>query len=378
MKVLLVTPQFAPAPGGASVDFGIYAKYLAEMEDDVEDIVVLTGRWPGAPLIETLSDGRVKVYRILPHISGGHSRMGWIVREMMRVPISLAITFLVGAFKGSDIVHVHKTRSYGGAVVAGRLLGLPVVGDVRDLFDLDIFKYSTMFVVCAKAGLEKLKNDGIAEERMIYLPVPFEMEPDVDDSTYEEMRNGTLGKASYIIYVGDMSDAKGVPELLKGIEALRKKEKEWKDLHLVLCGRDVMDENLRGRLHRSDDTHYIEQCTHAQVMGLMKHAEVVILPSKWEIFGRTCIEGVILGRKVVFPGCVPEYREMGGPFVLSEITPSAISKALDDALRAGKGPDYPLERHDARKVCKDLLGVYNRLLDIKPKKGHRSKVKNHQ
>jgi len=94
----------------------------------------------------------------------------------------------------------------------------------------------------------------------------------------------------------------------------------------------------------------------------MKHAEAVILPSKFELFPRVCVEACMMGAKVIFPPCVPEFREMFQDFVLPEITPKAIAATLERVLGSDERPTYPFEIHDGKNVSDRIFGVYKKLL----------------
>jgi glycosyltransferase involved in cell wall biosynthesis len=279
--------------------------------------------------------------------------------EAFRIPRSYVITLKLGRSLNVDIVHVHKTRSYSGAVLAARSLGLPSIVDVRDLDSLHFFKGATRFIACSLLTKEMVLDAGIAPTSVHHLPVPFESKMERDLSAYDELRTQMKEGGGYILFVGDITEMKGIPELVKGFKRLRK---DRPDLHLVLVGRDLMDRRLEELIEDGGAIHVLGPRSHPETMGLMEHAEVVILPSRSEGFPRTCIEALMLGTKVIFPPVVPEFKESVGDFVLSEITPNSIELKVKEVLSRDDRPDYPLERHFAERICRDVLEIYKDLL----------------
>ncbi len=354
MKVLIVAPLFPPATGGSATYYGLLADNLAA-SSEVEAVTVLTSRWPGAPARETV--GRVKVRRLLPRLPTARTRGGWLLGEVLRLPRSLALTLLVAREARADLLHVHKTRAYGGAVLAGRLLGRPVVGDVRDMFDPDLFRLSTVLIACGEAAVDKLRAAGVPEDRVALQPIPVDLEPKVDEAAREALGQ-RIGDRGYVLYVGDLARQKGVPELL---EAFRGMRGDGSDLDLVLVGKDPMGE--LGRVE-GEGVHVLGALPHPQVLGLMRGAEAVVLPSRFELYPRVCVEGVLMGTRVVFPPVVPEFRELVGDFVLPEVTPAAIRRTLERVLASDARPEYPLEQHDIDAIGRGVLDIYRRVLKV--------------
>jgi glycosyltransferase involved in cell wall biosynthesis len=302
--------------------------------------------------------GEVRVRRLLPRLPFARTRAGWLVGEVLRFPRSVALTCLVARETRADIIHVHKTRSYSGAVVAGRLLGRPVVGDVRDMFDPDLFRMSTFLIACGQAAVTKLTAGGIPEDRIELLPIPVDLEPEVDESVFEEQLKGVLGDRGFILYVGDLSGPKGVPELLEAYRAMRG---DRKDLDLVLVGKEVTDKG--GLVTAGEGVHALGPLPHPQVLGLMRRSRVLVLPSRFELYPRVCVEGMLMGTRVVFPPVVPEFRELVPDHVLPEITPEAIRETLERVLASDDRPDYPMERHDIGYITRGVLDIYRRLVN---------------
>jgi glycosyltransferase involved in cell wall biosynthesis len=355
MKVLIVAPLFPPATGGSATYYGLLTEHLAA-SPEVESVTVLTSRWPGSPAREALGD--VQVRRLLPPLPLARTRGGWLVGEVLRLPRTVALTCLVARETRADVLHVHKTRSYSGAVVAGRLLRRPVVGDVRDMFDPDLFRMSTLLIACGQAAVGRLTEKGIPEDRVQLLPIPVDLEPVVDEGAREELLRGRLGDRGFILYVGDLSAPKGVPELL---EAYRRMREDRQDLDLVLVGKEVTSGG--GVATSGEGVHVLGPLPHPQVLGLMRHAQVLILPSRFELYPRVCVEGVLMGTRVVFPPVVPEFRELVPDHVLPKVTPEAIRETLERVLASDDRPDYPLGTHDIGAITRGVLDIYRRLVN---------------
>ena len=313
---------------------------------------MLSTFWPGEP--ERKVKGKLTVLRKLPPLPKASTRIGWVLGEVLRFPFSFFITLATALNTRPDLLHVHKTRSLGGAVLAGKLLRIPVLCDVQDLHTLDVYRISDHFIACGQAAIEKMSDSGIPKDRIDLYPVPIPLKGPVDEGGFEELSKGPLKGKKFVLYVGEVSEMKGIPELIEGFKELRKGHK---DLALLLVGRSIM-----GDLPRFDWLHSPGPMPYPKVLGLMKHAEAVILPSKFELFPRVCVEACMMGAKVVFPPCVPEFREMFKDFVLPEITPKAITRTLERVLGSEDRPKYPFDIHDGKKVADKIIATYRKML----------------
>ena len=356
MRILLVAPLYPPAIGGCATYFNILTDCLKDHEE-VDLVAVLTAKLEGVPKEE--ASGKVRIFRHLPPLPDASSRIGWIMGESFRIPISYFTTLKLGRSLDVDVVHVHKTRSYSGAVLAARSLGVPSIVDVRDLDSLHFFKGANGFIACSLSVKEMVLDAGIPPAAVHHLPVPFETKMERDLSAYDGLPKDVKEGEGYLLFVGDITEMKGIPELIKGFIRVRRGHP---DLDLVLVGRNLMGKRLAELIGDEEAIHATGPLSHPETMGLMEHAEIVILPSRSEGFPRTCIEALRMGAKVIFPSVVPEFRESVGDFVLSEITPDSIELKVKEVLSRDDRPNYPLERHVAEKICKDVLEIYKDLL----------------
>gem|GEM_PF-5985828 len=347
----MVAPQFPPQSGGCALTFGSFVDNF-EKGKDIDTITMLSTFWPGEP--ERKVKGKLTVLRKLPPLPKASTRIGWVLGEVLRFPFSFFITLATALNTRPDLLHVHKTRSLGGAVLAGKLLRIPVLCDVQDLHTLDVYRISDHFIACGQAAIEKMSDSGIPKDRIDLYPVPIPLKGPVDEGGFEELSKGPLKGKKFVLYVGEVSEMKGIPELIEGFKELRKGHK---DLALLLVGRSIM-----GDLPRFDWLHSPGPMPYPKVLGLMKHAEAVILPSKFELFPRVCVEACMMGAKVVFPPCVPEFREMFKDFVLPEITPKAITRTLERVLGSEDRPKYPFDIHDGKKVADKIIATYRKML----------------
>ena len=315
---------------------------------DIERITMLSTFWPGEP--ERKLKGKLTVLRKLPPVPKASTRIGWILGEVLRFPFSFFITLAAAIGTRPDLLHLFKSRSYGGAVLAGKLLRMC---DVQDLHSLDVYRISDHFITCGRVAIQTLSDAGIPKDRIDYYPVPISLKGPVDEGGFEELSEGPLKGKRFVLYVGEVSEMKGIPELIEGFKELRKAHK---DLDLLIVGRSIM-----GDLPRFDWLHSPGPMPYPKVLGLMKHAEALILPSKFEIFGRVCVEACMMGAKVVFPPRVPEF-EVCKDFVLPTITPKAIAQTLERVMASEDRPKYPLEVHDEKKVSEKIIATYKIML----------------
>jgi glycosyltransferase involved in cell wall biosynthesis len=142
-------------------------------------------------------------------------------------------------------------------------------------------------------------------------------------------------KPKVILFVGKVSEAKGVPWLLEAFEDVRSK---IKDVRLVLVG--PMDRNLESRIKNLESAEYLGIIKNQDLPDLFRQVDVVVAPSittkTWEEqVGMVNLQTMACGIPVITTrsGAIPEFVKDGeGAILVPEKDSETITKALIDLL----------------------------------------------
>lgn len=367
MRILFVTPLFLPSLSGAAVYFDTLTREIARQEPDAR-LTILTRRVSGAPAVERC--GAVTVLRRLPRARGGTDG----------TPAGRAAAVVTGAMilgaayrDRSDVVHYHTQASYRVLHALAPCFRARLVADMRDLAaeheGADVRYYARCHrVICAAENVcQYLRRAGFPPEKLAHVPVPLAPLPAPSPASVRAVRArlGLPDEAPYVLHLGHLTPAKGVPELLDAMERL------WAarpDLHLVLAGARAagadasFDHRLAAVLAREPRVHWTGPVGREDVPALLGGAAVFVLASRSEGLPRACLEALSLGVNVVLPPGVPEFARACPDAVLGRVEPGAIAAAVDAALRRARPPAYPLAAHDVGAVAARTLAVYREAL----------------
>jgi len=132
----------------------------------------------------------------------------------------------------------------------------------------------------------------------------------VDTAIFRPLEDEKMDR-SLLLYVGTICEKKGALELVQALDGLVRTRP---DLHLIMIGRNGVDQNRPdyiGRIRREfPETveKHVEFLGHVQNEELVRYynrAGLVVLPSRYESFGRTTIEGMACGAVVVRTNAPP-------------------------------------------------------------------------
>jgi glycosyltransferase involved in cell wall biosynthesis len=139
--------------------------------------------------------------------------------------------------------------------------------------------------------------------------------PEDDDGT--GLRRRYAAGRPYILHLGTLEPRKGLPGLVAAWEALDRERRDSPDL--VLAGRPgwqtgpildrIRSSPLAGRIHLPG---YVDR---GDARELLRHAEIVVLPSEAEGFGLPLAEAISCGSPAVASD-IPALREVGGDAAL--------------------------------------------------------------
>ncbi len=208
-------------------------------------------------------------------------------------PTSLGLRYLPVALKAlrrfqPDIAYLNNgILPHIPALVAARLLGIPVVAHLRGARHLTVWekpalKYVDRFIVLTKWGHEFYRSEGISSEKLHQMYNPLDL-PAFDTRVGETPRFVLEDDAIYAIQIGALKEPKR-PAL--AIEALALAKGECPNLKLVLAGegpsRPALESLIASR-GLTGSVHLLGHCD--QIPALLSRCHIGLLVSRPEYEG---------------------------------------------------------------------------------------------
>jgi glycosyltransferase involved in cell wall biosynthesis len=398
LRILHVTPYYdaAWAYGGIPRLAGTLARGLAQRghhvtvcTTDAGDARARLSSSAGAgsgrrPWPPTRTANGVEL-RVFPNVS---NRLAY--RLQLFVPLGLD-TYLRAHAGAFDIAHIHGCRHLPGVVAARRLqrAGVPYVlapnGTAprierrrlaKRLFDATVGRGvlpgAARVLAVSEAERAQLLGLGVSPGRIRLVPNPIDVaEFDVPPPSGELRRRLGVGDRRLLVYLGQLTPRKNVDVLLRAVAALARP-----DVAVVVAGPDMgVGRALRWearRLGLTERTTFTGILKGRDRLAALADADLVIYPSRDEVFGLVPLEALLCGTAVVVAsdsGCGEIIRRTGG----GRLVPPGDVRALADAIRLALD-DLTAARHAvteaARRVralfgsdavCAELEGVYREL-----------------
>lgn len=337
-RALYLTPIYDPQVGGAAVHFEQITQGLME-EGTIESYTVISSYAPEAPLFERTDGGRV--FRVLFSPKSIHRR--WSKHKVaLNYLIATVFTVLALLLCRVTVVHTHTKPYFSLPVWIARSYGSKIIIDGQDLGSPSFPLTGDVFVSIS----ENIKQKALDRNERIET-IPVGIDPETLAVSCDEVETPS---DPYLLYVGDITDRKGVPELLKAHESLSE------EISLLLIGEHV---NSSINLENRANVHYLGTRSHMEVLCYIRSADLVILPSKEEALGRVILESLFHKTPVVCPPGVPEYQRHIPDTVVSPVEPCEIKNAIDSGLRKQEGAsEYPLDRHFTSNVVSEYGSLY--------------------
>ena len=360
MRILLMTPLYTPAVGGAATYFADIVPRLTA-HPGIEQIVLLTEQMPGEAAHS--SEGKLTVLRLLPtrvsierpypiHALTYLQTQLWLRQQLPRLVKKYQL----------DLVHFH-TR-YRGRLFYQTVARLPcpVLADLRDKMSdpAALATCSQHLLCCAEGVADFAATGGYPVDRTSHIPIPFvPPTPLTDTAVQAAKQHFGLGERPFLLYIGDMTVNKGVYELL---EAFERWQQSQPGVELVLAGMNREGQRFLERVEQLPQARFLGHIPHAQALALMQAAEMVVLPSRSEGLPRTILEAVSLGKKVLCPPNIPEFDAHLAPFVLSDVSAAAIQERIAAIWKQSATPSYPLHNHNLASIVQQIVAVYEKMI----------------
>jgi glycosyltransferase involved in cell wall biosynthesis len=210
----------------------------------------------------------------------------------------------------------------------------------EDLADCDA-------IICITESVHeraKSKLSGVCQ--IHYVPLPLE-----PPKTRVLTNSPTETRAPYFLFLGEISQWKGVDVLLEAFALFRKDRPEYRLLLAgPVCDPPLLEIDCPGAT-------FLGEVSHEMALGLIERAEALVLPSRSEGLPRVCLEAIALGTKVICPPGVPELERACPDWVVPAITVEGVLEKLRQAVSLSFRSSYDIQRHDSRLVGKRIIEI---------------------
>jgi len=361
MRPLIITPLFPPAVGGAATYFGQMAHQLAA-SDAIDRLTLLTEQSPGLPARE--EQEKLLILRLLPrrisiparpflwHAASYGQTQAWFARSLPGLVRSESI----------DLIHFHtryRGRLFYQALQRSKT---PVIADLQDkLTDPALLAQISQRLMCCCEGVRDFAlAGGYPEARLRLIPMAFTPPAPPDPAILQAVREEyDIGDASYLLFLGDITENKGVFDLLPAFRQWRARHPQ---VQLIFAGMNRLGRRFTDAVAETPGVHYLGSVPHPHAIALIAASEMVLLPSRSEGLPRVILEALSLNKRVLAPPGIPEFDRHIPDYVLPEVTAPAIEAALERIWNSPPPPAFPTEPYRFPRVISQILDVYQEVI----------------
>ncbi len=365
MNFGIITPVYAPAPGGGA----LYTRMLAEGlagSPGVESVRVITEAYPNCSNLQSGPADGLVVDRWFPCRAGKarvSMRSYWDYGNQNVKFMGLARRF----GQQLDAVLVHSSFHYKPSVITQSLKrirkrspGRPrLVLDVRDpLFPVSkagaIAAYDQV-ICCADNVVAHMQSLGVAPQKLHRIPIPFER-PQLDAHWSAQVSEKLgLSGCPFLLFTNGISRDKG---FFPCIEATRILRNRFPGLVLAVVGRRRDWDSECDQARNEGLLKYLGIVSHDEVTGLLQSCLVHLAPSPVESIGRGSLEALAVGARALLPPNVPEFVKHVPDWVTRHHDSQSLASQVSDILDgADRSSDYPFETHRPDVIVRLTLEV---------------------
>jgi glycosyltransferase involved in cell wall biosynthesis len=307
--------------------------------------------------------------RMFPNVS---NRLAYHLQFF--TPIGLR-TYLRTAAHTFDIAHLHACHNVPGAIAAAALTraSVPYVVSPNGTAPAIERRILAKRAFAATAGRhvltgaarvlavtnverEQLVTLGVPRAQITVVPNPVEDARPADADARRFRMAHDIGNRRLVLFLGKLTPRKGVDDLIRAYRLL-----EMPDTVLAIAGNDMGSGAAADRLVRQLGLHGRVVRTgllrEAERLDALTAADVVVYPSRQEIFGLVPLEALLCGTPVVVcgdSGCGEVIATVGGGLIVPHGAPAALSEAIKSIL------DNPREWRDrAEKAGVTVRGLFS-------------------
>lgn len=374
MKIAQITPYFLPHTGGMERYVYNLSKNLIREGHAVE---VFTSNVP---------EGRTHDV-----VDGIPVRRLKCIGEPLRNPLVPSILFLLDELKKFDIIHVHNL--YGSLALSIPLLkrfcriplvlthhGQLVYGEpMKDIcvkiyeksIGKVILKYVDNTIVLSESDAQYISSSGFKGDNIVVLPNainPADFAAYINVDTAEFIAKYHLEGRKRILFVGEVTNRKGIPTLIKSIPLLLKKVLKEEVVFVVVgSGENLSDARALARdLGVESHVVFTGRLPFVELMQAYRSADLFVLPSLSEGLPTSILEAMYFGLPVVSTD-IPGVKDHFNDFAIlvppkNELALSnAIISVLDDedfaSMLSRRGRKLVLDKYTWDNIvgCYELL-----------------------
>ena len=381
MKIAQITPYFLPHTGGVERYVYNLSKNLIQEGHRVE---VITSNVPEGKTLDVV-DG-IPVRRLK------------CIGEPLRNPLVPSIFFLLDELKKFDIIHVHNlygslalsifllkrickpplVLTHHGQLVYGEPMKDTCVKIYENSIEKIILRSVDNAVVLSESDARYLSSSGLKKNRLEILPnainpVDFAAYMNVDTTEFIEKHH--LEGRKRILFVGEVTNRKGIPTLIKSIPLLRKKLlKEEAVFIIVGAGENLSDaRDLARDLGVESHVVFTGRLPFVELMQAYRSSDLFVLPSLSEGLPTSILEAMHFGLPVVSTD-IPGVRDHFSNNALlipprdEDALAGAIHTLLDDEGLAKdfsrKGKALVATRYTWDRVTREYETLYSNVREL--------------
>ena len=291
-----------------------------------------------------------------------------------------------------DVAHLHACHNLPGAIAAAELTGAgvpyvvspngtarPIERRVRakQLFALTagrlMLPRAARVVAVSQSEVIQLREMGVDASTIVEIPNPIdetEFDRTVDGDGYRQ-RMG-LGEDPVVLFLGKLTPRKGVEDLVRAFASLTDRCPK-----LVVAGNDMGAgagiASLTRRLALEARVIQPGLLTGSERLDALGGADVVVYPSRDEIFGLVPLEALLAGTPVIVcndSGCGEVISSTGGGLIVPPGDPSTLRAAIETVLanlddwrrRARQAASAVRRRFGSQVICDRLESLYGEVI----------------
>jgi len=330
-------------------------------------------------------------------LSNFSNRLAYQWQLFAPVGLGRALRSFVGHI---DVAHLHACRNLPVAAAA-RIFsraGIPYVVSPHGTAPLIERRFLAKQIFDATAGRGYLEGAarvlavseaeraqfqalGVADNRIAVLPNPIdlrEFDPAPDGARFRQ-RHG-LGDAPLVLLLAKLTPRKGADVALQAFEKVG-----HCDARFVIAGSDMGSGLTTEALKKSSRVMFVGLLEGRDRLDALAAANVVLYPSRHEVFGLVPLEALLCGSPVIVcndSGAGEVIGRVGGGEVVPVDDVDSLAYAIASMLdvvsnaswrdRAHMAGRKVRQRFDADVICERLDAVYREVIDCSVAEGRRS------
>lgn len=279
-----------------------------------------------------------------------------------------------------DLVHINTSYSCFGAFAAKRA-GIPYVWHIREFLEEDqgnrfyfpryshrLMSRASLVIAISNSIYEKYSKVITKEKiKVIYNGIDTEQ-------FYMPGRHIFKDSQITLCYVGGLSELKGTDDLIEACRLLN--ARGYKDSYRLLIagrGNEAYEAQLRDRINQYELDNIEMLGFRTDVPQVMEQADVSIVTSRCEAFGRVTVEAMLTGnlvlgadsagtKELLQDGKLGVLYECGNPESIKEQVIFIIENRDSLTDKADVARTYMREHMSARKNAENIYREYRRIL----------------